>query len=141
MRVGASLAQLEEVVAEEGFRIDSSWLNALEEYAEGLAHDVRTSAYEATDFATQAFVDKARRTPEWEPLADNIQSWSEEGRLVIGVQGRELVSQAMTLEFGNDEMPPNPLFRASSSIARQMQQRFRDSLAAGRPIVIQGMEV
>lgn len=60
----------------------------------------------------------ARSNPRWAGLADNIDVWDEGGRLVLGVNSSEFVSEAFAAEYGADEYPPNPLIRTSDGLMR-----------------------
>ena len=125
----------------EGFRIEASWLDALDQYVEGLQQDAEDAAVAAVEFAEQAVISYARSKPNWVGLADGIQTWSEDGKLIIGVQGNERVSQAVALEYGDLEHPPDSVFRTLDPIGREARSVFRDSFASRRPMVIPGVKL
>lgn len=54
---------------------------------------------------------RAQNDPQWAALADNIEVWSQDGQLVIGLNDTSLASQAFQIEFGDEHTPPSPLFR------------------------------
>lgn len=125
----------------EGFRIDAAWLDALDQYVEGLQQDAVDAAVEAVEFAEDAVISYARQKPDWVNLADGIQTWSEDGRLVIGVQGNERVSQAVALEYGDLENPPDSLFRTLDAVGHETRTVFRNRFAARRPVYIPGVKL
>ena len=123
----------------EGFRIDASWLDALDRYVTGLQQDVMDAADSAVDVFRDELVDYAKSKPNWVNLSDSLQTWSEDGRLVVGLQGADFVSQAEYLEFGDLENPPDSLFRTSQHVTMLAQERLAGELAARRPIRFPGM--
>jgi hypothetical protein len=62
------------------------------------------------------------------PLADNIEVWSQDGHLVIGVQDAALVSQAFALEYGDEVTPPSPLLRTLSADVRGAGELMRNEM-------------
>jgi hypothetical protein len=128
-------------VVADGFRIDAAWLDALDSYVEGLMEDTMEVANSTTEFARDAIISYAKTKPNWVGLADGIQRWSEDGQVIIGVQGREMVSQAMALEYGDIEHPPDSLFRTLDQVGVQARDHFAQEMMARRPIVIPGVKV
>lgn len=123
----------------EGFRIDASWLDAIERYVTGLQQDVMDAADAAVDVFRDELVDYAKSKPNWVNLSDSIQTWAEDGRMVVGLQGDDYVSQAEYLEFGDLHNPPDSLFRTAQHVTMLAQERLVSELASRRPIRIPGM--
>lgn len=125
----------------EGFRIEASWLDALDNYVEGLKADAASAAESAAEITHDAVISYARSKPAWVGLADSIQKWSADGRLMIGFLGNEMASQAEALEYGDLTNPPDSLFRTLDHIAVLAQEHFNTAMQARRPIVIPGVKV
>lgn len=124
----------------DGFRIDAAWLDALDRYVDGLAEDTQEAAAVGISYLTEKVVDTAREHPEWVNLADNITTWSQDGRFAIGVEHKALSSEAFALEYGDDNRPPTPLFRKLSALVPEVQDRMQRELMARRGISpIKGM--
>lgn len=124
----------------EGFRIEASWLDALDRYVEGLKADAAAAAESAAEFTHDAVISYARSKPAWVGLADGIQKWSADGRLMVGFLGNEMASQAEALEYGDLTNPPDSLFRTLDHIAVLAQDHFKSAMQARRPIVIPGVK-
>jgi hypothetical protein len=88
-------------------------------YTERLQQESQAAADKAATFLHERVVAKARQDPQWMSLADNIEVWSQDGQLVIGVRDTEFVSQAFALEYGDEVRPPTPLFRTLSEDMRE----------------------
>ena len=115
-------------------RIDwpSSSTAALLAYTQRLQDEAVAAGNKAVDFIHERVVAKARLDPDWQPLADHIEVWSQDGKLVIGVQDEAYTSEAFALEYGDETRPPSPLFRsfaqdvrdASSLMDEHMESKF-----------------
>jgi hypothetical protein len=88
-----------------------AWLDEVHADVERLKVASITAAEKAIDFIYNSTLDRARRDPNWSDLADYIEVWSQDGQMVIGVRDQEFESQAFTMEYGDDQHPPIPLFR------------------------------
>jgi hypothetical protein len=110
--------------------ITPGWIADVQRYTDSL----QLEAIEAANMATASFhesvISRAKNDPQWSSLADNIEVWSEDGQLVIGVAQEEFVSQAAMLEYGDLDNAPNPLFRTLSSEARDAHFVARDHMSA-----------
>lgn len=124
----------------EGFRIDAAWLDALDRYVHGLQQDVIDAADAAVDTFHEGMVDYAKSKPNWVNLSDNIRVWSEDGRLQVGIQGNEMVSQAEYLEYGDVNEPPDSLFRTAQHVTMLAKERLASELAARRPLRVPGIQ-
>ena len=110
--------------------IGAGWVDALERYVEGLQEGAIFAAEEATAFFQERVQEMARADEDWTNLADNIELWSEDGHLVIGLQDQMYASQATLLEYGDKDQPPHPLFRTLTSAARDASDHMRDTMGA-----------
>lgn len=100
----------------------------LNAYGQRLQEEAQTAADKATAFLHERVVAKARMQPEWTSLADNIEVWSQDGRLVVGVRDEEFRSQAFALEYGDEVRPPTPLFRTLTEDIREASAIFDDHM-------------
>lgn len=91
-------------------------------YGQRLQAESAVAAEKASAFLHERVVAKARMDPEWAGLADNIEVWSADGHLVVGVRHQDFVSQAFALEYGDEVRPPNPLFRSLDGEMREASQ-------------------
>lgn len=91
--------------------LGQQWFDALTRYAEGLQEETLRAAQDAVEFLHGQVQERANLDPDWSDLADDITVWSEDGKLWIGVNNLEMVSQAFALEYGDEVRPPNALFR------------------------------
>lgn len=108
--------------------IASGWIDAVQRYIDGLMVDAVTAAENATAYLHEQVVARAREDDQWSALADNIEVWSQDGQLVIGVQNPMYASQAMLVEYGDLEAAPNPLFRTLTSATRDAGQHMQDEI-------------
>jgi len=108
--------------------VDPQWFNALAGYVQDLQATSVQAAESAVNFLHEQVINKARLMEGWSDLADNIEVWSQDGMLVIGLQDNALTSQAFALEYGDEVRPPNALFRDLSGEVRAAGQRMRQSL-------------
>ena len=102
-----------------GINVSQQWLDALDAYAEGLAATTQEASVAASQYLHERVVEKARANPDWVSLADNIETWSQDGLLIIGVRHDEMRSRAFDLEYGDEVRPPIPLFRTLAEEARR----------------------
>jgi len=108
--------------------IAPGWIDAVQRYVEGLMVDSMQAAQNATEFFRAKVIEIAKQDPDWTSIADNIEVWSKDGQLTIGVQNELFVSQATLLEYGDLETPPNPLFRTLTSATRDASLSMRDEM-------------
>jgi hypothetical protein len=85
----------------------------------------------ATRYLFERTVARAREQEDWVTLADNIEVWSQDGRLVIGLTDNVLASQAFQLEYGDEHTPPSPLFRTMGGDLNAAQNMVNEYMAAG----------
>ena len=116
----------------------SSVTAELTAYTERLQSEAIAAASSAISFIHERVVARAQMDPDWSPLADAIEVWSQDGQLVIGVQDELFRSQAFALEYGDEVRPPSPLFRtltaevrdAGQMMDKHMEIRFGRSFGA-----------
>jgi len=108
--------------------IAPGWIDAVQRYVEGLMVNSMQAATNATKAFHSKVVEIARADEDWSSLADNIEVWSADGQLVIGIQDESLVSQATLLEYGTPDEAPNPLFRTLTSAVRDASMSMRDEM-------------
>jgi hypothetical protein len=110
--------------------LNQQWFNTLVRYTEGLQTDAMRTADSAVNFLQETVRDKARDTPGWSELADDIEVWSADGKLWIGVRNTALISEASLLEYGDEESAPNPLLRTLTAEFRQTGEMMRNQMTA-----------
>lgn len=108
--------------------IPSEWFANLSRYMDQLQADTADAASSAVSFLHDRVVERARETPEWSDLADEITVWSEDGYLFVGVNNQDRVSEAMALEYGDEVRPPSALFRSLSEDVREADKRWQDEM-------------
>lgn len=91
--------------------ISQQWLDSLSRYLNDLQDEAVQRAESAVQMLQDKAREKARHTPGWDALADEINVWSADGLLHIGVSNEEFLSQAWVLEYGDQHHAPNPLLR------------------------------
>ena len=92
--------------------ISQQWLNSLTSYLNNLQAESVQRAEQAVEYLHSQAQQRARDIPGWEDLADEIEVWSADGLLHIGVSNKEFISQAWVLEYGDEHNAPSPLFRS-----------------------------
>lgn len=105
-------------------------------YALRLQEEAERASRRAVEYLRAQTVARARASEDWAMLADNIEVWSQDGRLVVGIRDNELASQAFSIEYGDEVHPPNPLFRTMSgdlNIAQQIvDEHMTGTMGPGR---------
>jgi hypothetical protein len=99
-------------------------------YTERIQAEAIAAAGKAVAFIHERVVQKARLDPDWSTLADNIEVWSADGQLVIGVKDNDLRSQAFLLEYGDEVRPPSPLFRTLAEDMRDAGNVMADHMSS-----------
>jgi hypothetical protein len=99
--------------------LPSNLMVELAAYTQRLQEEAQAAAQKASSFLHERVIAKARLDPQWSSLADNIEVWSQDGRLVVGVRNQEFRSQAFALEYGDEVRPPTPLFRTLNEDMRE----------------------
>jgi len=110
--------------------LNQQWFDSLVRYTEGLQADAMRTADSAVNFLQQTVRDKARDTEGWSDLADDIEVWSADGKLWIGVRNTALISQAFLLEYGDESRPPSPMLRTLTEEFRQTGQMMKNQMQA-----------
>lgn len=108
--------------------IGADYLAALDQYLTGLYQVSDEAGQKAAGYLHEQTVMLARQKEGWRDIADQIEVWSNDGMLVVGVRDQEYVSEAFALEYGDEVTPPDPLFRTmqpmAEGISRIMGQSF-----------------
>jgi hypothetical protein len=108
-------------------RIGQQWLNNLTRYLNGLHAESIQRADSSIRFFEDAVKEKARHTPGWTDLADEIQVWSQDGKLWIGINNQQFTSEAWALEYGDRDNAPNSMFRTLTDQVRLTNEHARTS--------------
>ena len=106
----------------------SQWNAELRKYVERLQSEATAASEKAMQFLHETVVERARTLPDWSPVADNIEVWSEDGRLTLGIRDNEMASQAFALEYGDEVRPPSPLFRTLNQDIRRANEAMRSHM-------------
>lgn len=113
-----------------GFTWPSSTTAQIVAHCDRLQREATAAADVGSEYLHERTLARARLNPEWEPLADHIEIWSNDGLLEIGVREEEFVSQAFALEYGDEVRPPQPLFRTMSSDIQHAGRLMREHMEA-----------
>lgn len=108
-------------------------------YTYRLQDETVAAAVKASEFLHERVVAKARLDPLWEPLADHIEVWSQDGRLIVGVRDREFTSEAFAIEYGDEVRPPTPLFRTLTEDMREASEIMGEHMTTKFGRSIEGM--
>jgi hypothetical protein len=110
------------------FSIGADWIAALEQYLEGLGATTQEAGGRASEYLYNQTVTQARQHERWADVADQIEVWSQDGYLIVGVRDEEYTSEAFNIEYGDEVTPPDPLFRTmtpmAEGISKVMGQTF-----------------
>lgn len=116
------------------FEFTHDWVTELDNYVTRLQSEALAAATKAAYYLHDTVVHRALQDPEgWSMLADNIETWSQDGYLVIGVRNEDFVSEAFALEYGDEVRPPNPLFRTINPDIRNAGGVMRDHMVSVFP--------
>lgn len=86
-------------------------MDSMNQYAQALQQQAQQTAQGIATYVHRRTVERARQSEAWSALADEIEVWSQDGRYVVGVRDNEFASQAFQIEYGDENRPPDPLFR------------------------------
>ena len=112
--------------------LDFSRLQAdIARYVQRAQDEAQFAAVKAAAYLYERTVERAREDEQWSQIADHIEVWSQDGRLVIGVHDQMYASQAFQLEFGDEHAPPSPLFRMMGPDQEMAQGIMGESFATG----------
>lgn len=96
----------------ETLHIGAGFFAALDKYAQAVNAAALESAQQTMVSVQDSLRAAARRSERWQPLAEHIETWSQDGRFVVGVRNADVLSDAMAAEFGDERNPPSPLIRS-----------------------------
>jgi hypothetical protein len=108
--------------------INAQWFAGVTRYLDQLTTDTAEAAENAVSFLHDRVVEKATDHPDWSDLADDITVWSQDGKLFIGVNNQDRVSEAMALEYGDETRPPSALFRTLTEDVREANKRWQEEM-------------
>jgi hypothetical protein len=109
--------------------LSPEWVSSLHDYLQDFKEEAYLGAGRAAETLLEQTREEARSRPGWDTLADNIEVWSEDGELIIGVHDNALTSQAFALEYGDENNAPNPLFRKINHIVDEAGQTYMNHMA------------
>jgi hypothetical protein len=110
--------------------ISQQWLDNLTRHLNGVHADTMERATSSVlDFEAQVRA-KARQTPGWSELADEISVWSEDGMLWVGVNNERFASEAWALEYGDRDNAPNSLLRTLTDQVRLTNENAQTAAIA-----------
>jgi Bacteriophage HK97-gp10, putative tail-component len=109
--------------------LSREWLMSLDKYAQDFKKQANIGVQKATNHLHEEMQNRARSTPGWDQLADNIEVWSDDGQLIIGVRDNAVVSEAFALEYGDETRPPTPMFRTMRDAVDDAGEVYTEHLA------------
>jgi hypothetical protein len=92
--------------------ISQDWLDEMSRFVEELRTRSIEEAEDTARYLHERVVEQARQTPGWEALADEIEVWSQDGKLWIGVRNTQYVSEAWVAEYGDETRAPTGFMRS-----------------------------
>lgn len=98
-----------------------TWFANVSSRVEEFIADGQEAVDVAQEYLQGAVQERARQDPNWSDMADNIEVWSDDGVLWVGVNHQEFASQAMAIEYGDETRPPAALFRTLTEEYRAAQ--------------------
>lgn len=96
----------------ETLHIGAGFFAALDKYAQAVNSAVLESAERTMVGVQNNLRAAAKRSERWKPLAEHIETWSQDGRFVVGVRNADVLNEAMAAEYGDEYNPPDPLIRS-----------------------------
>jgi hypothetical protein len=98
----------------DSLHIGAGFFAALDAYAQAVNSAVHESAQKTMIKVQDDLKAAARQSERWLPVAEHIETWSQDGKYVIGVRNADVMSEAMSAEYGDAAHPPIPLIRSIS---------------------------
>jgi hypothetical protein len=96
--------------------VGAGFLDALYAYAADANEAAQVASQVGLQVLKEGIQREASHQERWADLADEVQVFSQDGRLVVGIPGGQFASEAQTREYGDAEHPPAPLFRMSQNL-------------------------
>ena len=96
----------------DSLHIGAGFFAALDAYAQAVNEAVRESAERTMTKVQDDLRAAARKSERWLPVAEHIETWSQDGKYVVGVRNADVMSEAMSAEYGDPANPPIPLIRS-----------------------------
>lgn len=95
----------------EMLHIGADFFAALDDYVQAVSN-AAVEAHEAgTRELRSSLQESARSLPIWNDVADDIDTWVDDGELRVGVRSPRSVKKAHIAEYGMGPIPPTPLLR------------------------------
>lgn len=113
------------------FEFSADLLRSLENQLYAYGESAQEAGQLAGEVVKTEVMRRAHASPRWVHVADDIDTWDENDRLLIGVRSPQMISEAQAAEYGTEEYPPDPLMRTLDSAARIAGQRA-DGMLIGR---------
>lgn len=92
--------------------IGAGFFAALDRYAQAVNLAAQESAERTMVGVQDRLRAAAKRSERWQPLAEHIETWSQDGKFVVGVRNADVMNDAMAAEYGDENHPPVPLIRS-----------------------------
>ncbi len=96
----------------DSLHIGAGFFAALDAYAQAVNNAARESAERTMTMVQDNLRAAARQSERWLPIAEHIETWSQDGKYVVGVRNADVMSEAMSAEYGDPANPPIPLIRS-----------------------------
>lgn len=108
---------------------------ALDQYVHAVTEAAHVAVSESSQALHQHVQDRARQSPAWSGMADDIEMWDQGGEIQVGIRKAELINRAKQAEYGDLDNAPNPLLRkmgpSTRHAARRMDSVFNEHLGLG----------
>jgi hypothetical protein len=104
--------------------IGADFLAALGEYTQAVHEAVQEASKLAMENIQNSLRESARLNERWKNVSDHIESWSQDGRLVVGIRNTEVMSEAMSAEYGDADNPPVPMFRNMKAATMEASEKM-----------------
>ena len=104
------------------------WIQSLDMQVQQINAALAEARQAAMDDLYDNVTDRARQTPGWDMLADNISVWQRGGSIYVGLQSHLYQSQAEAAEFGDQEHSPSGMVRSLTYEAQSAAHAFDSHL-------------
>lgn len=104
------------------------WIQSLDMNVQRINAAIAEARQVAMDDLYDNVVARARETPGWDMLADNISVWQRGGSVYVGLQSQLYQSQAEAAEYGDQEHSPSGMIRSLTYEAQSAAHAFDSHL-------------
>jgi len=108
--------------------VGADFLAALRQYAQDANDAVQEASAIGFERLRVDAQERASQEPRWDEAAQDIEVWTDEGRVWLGVRNAGTLSEATTAEFGDGEHPPIPIIRSTRDVHKAAQKAFDEHL-------------